>query len=937
MMFRIILFLFPFYIFAQAGSVSGRIVDVSTSEGLIGVNVMVKGTYYGAASGIDGQYFIQGISPGTYDIEASIIGFKVLLQTGIKVRPGQTTVLDFNMEETVLTLGEEVVVLGSKPLFDVDETASVARVTSEDIANKVVSSVEDILSEQVGVTTQDNEIHIRGGRIDESMFVVDGQSVKDPLSGYSGNLFVNPEAIQDLEIVTGGYNAEYGQAMSGVVNIRLKEGRDHFEGAFKYSSDNWGMDQETINHYSTDRIEFNLGGPDPIMELLLPKLGLDLPGAFSIFVNGYGKMYDSNLPTASKLYPHRYWSIPGMEEQAQDDLIQSMAPRENNDWHALYKLTWGLSPKKKLSLSYDISLNINQGYFMPRAFSSTYYPYRYQEILDNYNTITRETRLFNVNWTHTLSTRSFYEITMGRFLTLEHSAVQDLHWTEYTERLDLDPINYTVVDQDGNIAITYGDEFYDTGFAPEWYDVSSDNYRFDVDWTYRTQDRHKIKAGIENTLTEIQVLDIDEPWAGTSGFGANYDMYNAYTTFGAFYVQDRITFEGMTVNIGMRYDYWFPGKYVEEAINDPNTVIITDEARKKFEEETFDLFGYKGKGRFSPRFGISHPVTDNDVLYFYYGHFSQLPTFQYVYAKLNSVSQSTYQVFGNPNLNPKTTVQYELGIKHRFSEDQVLELKAYWKDMFDYETSQTITPSNPKYAHLSFNMYFNADYARARGVEMIIKSRVFKRWYVDLNFNYSIVTGKSSSPLDNLLVQAGALNEKPLGENYMSWDKPLQFFTNIYYNHPSNWGASMRLEFGSGRRYTRSILGTSEYEDGIRYVDGTPYYVGTRDDDNPYTYISEYTPKFFKMIGLDDVTGYSMVELKVYKTFNIAGLKYKLYLEVENVLDEEIPRRINPFTGRGYNPGEVLPYSMISYADPNYDPSRNGKPRTLELGIQVLF
>jgi len=234
-------------------------------------------------------------------------------------------------------------------------------------------------------------------------------------------------------------------------------------------------------------------------------------------------------------------------------------------------------------------------------------------------------------------------------------------------------------------------------------------------------------------------------------------------------------------------------------------------------------------------------------------------------------------------------------------------------------------------------MYFNADYARARGVEMIIKSRVFKRWYVDLNFNYSIVTGKSSSPLDNLLVQAGALNEKPLGENYMSWDKPLQFFTNIYYNHPSNWGASMRLEFGSGRRYTRSILGTSEYEDGIRYVDGTPYYVGTRDDDNPYTYISEYTPKFFKMIGLDDVTGYSMVELKVYKTFNIAGLKYKLYLEVENVLDEEIPRRINPFTGRGYNPGEVLPYSMISYADPNYDPSRNGKPRTLELGIQVLF
>ena len=135
------------------------------------------------------------------------------------------------------------------------------------------------------------------------------------------------------------------------------------------------------------------------------------------------------------------------------------------------------------------------------------------------------------------------------------------------------------------------------------------------------------------------MLDIDEPWTGSTGFGANYDAYKANTMFGALYFQDRITFEGMTVNLGMRYDYWIPGKYVEDAIYDLNTVIITDAAREKFHNETFNLLGYRAKGRFSPRFGISHPVTDNDVLYFYYGHFSQLPTFQYVYAKLQSTSQ----------------------------------------------------------------------------------------------------------------------------------------------------------------------------------------------------------------------------------------------------------------------------------------------------------
>ena len=901
-----------------AGSITGRITDSKAGAGLPGVNIMIKGTYYGTASDLEGRYRLIDIPPGSYDLEVSIIGYKIILRTGVLIRPDSTVTIDFKMEETVLSFGEDVVVMGKKPLFDVDETSSIARVRREDIETKVVSSVEDILSEQIGVTTQDNEIHIRGGRIDESIFVVDGFSVKDPLSGYSGNLFVNADAIEELEIITGGYNAEYGQAMSGVVNIKLKEGRDHYEGSIKYSSDRLMPD-----HFNTDRIEFNLGGPDLFFQTLPDMVGIDLPGRFSFFFNGYGKMYDGNLPVASKLYPHRYWSSPFFNDSVSDNIMSKLAGRENNDWHLLYKTTWEISAKKKVSFSYDASMNINQGYFMPRAFASTYFPYRYMNILDNYNTITRDTRLLNMNWTHTLSNRSFYELNVGRFTTMEHSAVQDLHWTEYQQRLDLEPINYNLddTDLDGNIFITYGDEFYDTGFAPEWYDLSSENTRMDIDWTIHTRSGHKLKTGFEHTITDIQVLDIDEPWSGSSGFGANYDYYNAKTYFGAFYLQDRIIFEGMTLNIGLRNDYWIPGRYVEDAINDTSSIIITEKARDIFQKETFDFpwFGnpYKMKARLSPRFGISHPITDNDVLYFYYGHFSQLPTFQYVYAKINSKAQSTYQVFGNPNLNPKTTVQYELGVKHRFSEDQVLELKAYWKDMFDYETSQTIRPSNPKYAHLSFNMYFNADYARARGIEAILKSRLLTNWYVDLNFNYSIVTGKSSSPLDNLLVQAGRLSEKPLGESYMSWDRPLHVFTNLSYSHPNNWGISARLEYESGRRYTRSI------QDTIIYVGDRAYYEGPREDDRPYAYISEIPSK--------------NIDIKLYRSIDIGELRLKTYLEIENVTDELIPRRINPFTGRGYGPGEIYGYYLANSPNPNLDPSRYRKPRSMEIGLQLIF
>ncbi|MBS00917.1 MAG: hypothetical protein CMG37_05820, partial [Candidatus Marinimicrobia bacterium] len=145
-MIRIIVLLI-FVMTNAYGQVTGRITSSETAEGLAGVNVMVKGTYYGSATDADGYYTISNINPGTYDIEASIIGYKVVLQTGIKIEIGQTVVLDFTMEETVLTIGEEVVVMGKKPLFDVDETSSMTRVTSDDIANKVVSSVEDILAE----------------------------------------------------------------------------------------------------------------------------------------------------------------------------------------------------------------------------------------------------------------------------------------------------------------------------------------------------------------------------------------------------------------------------------------------------------------------------------------------------------------------------------------------------------------------------------------------------------------------------------------------------------------------------------------------------------------------------------------------------------------------------------------------------------------------
>lgn len=93
---------------------TGKITDAKTGEPLPGVNVVIKGTYYGAASDINGNYIIRDLNPGTYNIDVSLIGYKLVQFTGVKVNPGERKVLNVKMEETVLTLGKEVVVIGEK-------------------------------------------------------------------------------------------------------------------------------------------------------------------------------------------------------------------------------------------------------------------------------------------------------------------------------------------------------------------------------------------------------------------------------------------------------------------------------------------------------------------------------------------------------------------------------------------------------------------------------------------------------------------------------------------------------------------------------------------------------------------------------------------------------------------------------------------------------
>ena len=899
------------FLFAQnqfKGKIEGVVTDINTGESLPGVNIVIKGTYMGAATDPNGRYVINNVSPGQFDIKVSMIGYKIQLKTGVKVIAGESLTINFELEESVLAFGQEVVVIGKRPLLEVDLTASEEHFTADEIENKIVENVNDIIAQQAGVVKSDNEIHIRGGRADESLYIVDGISIKDPLSGYGNTLYINSDAIKELKVITGGFNAEYGQAMSGVIDVVTKEGSQNFTGGITLKTDHFGFD--LIDNFNTQIVEFSFGGPELFTNYLLPAIGLKIPGQLSFFLSGYGNISDTYLTQASKLFPSRSG-------------LNTFAPRQENDWHILGKLSWKINPNQKLSISYDRSLNINQGFFRSYVISRNYYPYQYSKNLENYPTFTSEAILGNLSWMHTISSRTFYEITLGNFYNSTHSSVQNKHWTEYTERLDLAPIRY-LPGPGGDMIIRRGDGFYDYGDYGQWYDYYADTWTLKADITSQITQKHHVKAGIENDYTEMQVVDIIDPWVDSgAGYGRSYDIYHVFSDAGTFYIQDRITYEGMIVNIGLRYDYWFPGKFVQDAIDDPETIIISDAARKRFKDDTFEIFGYRGKGHLSPRIGISHPVTDRDVLYFHYGHFSQRPRGQYVYAKLKSTSAATYQLFGNPNLNPTTSVSYELGIKHKFNENLVAEFKAYYKDMFDYASAERISMENPRLGNISYLMYMNMDYARSKGIEIRIKQRYARYLTGTLNYTYAVSKGKSSKPTDNLLVQAGKISEKPLKENFLGWDRPfrltldLNFFVGenesfpiFGWKIPEQWGISTHWEIESGKRYTELIDIEQEIYDSA----------------NPYTKMAPY---------------WHQLDFRIYKYFDLMGMNFSFLIQVENALDAKIPRIINPYTGREYRPGDILTKSYTRDINPAPNPIENPSkyrwPRTVRFGLSMKF
>ncbi|MDE2995573.1 MAG: carboxypeptidase-like regulatory domain-containing protein, partial [Bacteroidota bacterium] len=158
--------------FAQ-GILAGRVLDAESGETLPGVNVIVVGTSRGAATDMDGRFEIPNLRAGEYSVRVSFIGFETKLFTEISIRDGETTQLDVELGVAVLSTEDEIVVIGEKPLVDVESSSSSTSISREQLELAPLRDVQQAVATQVGVVRDPTGLYIRGGRASETGFYVD--------------------------------------------------------------------------------------------------------------------------------------------------------------------------------------------------------------------------------------------------------------------------------------------------------------------------------------------------------------------------------------------------------------------------------------------------------------------------------------------------------------------------------------------------------------------------------------------------------------------------------------------------------------------------------------------------------------------------------------------------------------------------------------------
>ncbi len=887
------------------GKIAGKVIDADTREPLPGVNVVIHGTSMGAAADMNGDYFIINVPVGTYEVEARMIGYAPVTQTHVKVSADLTTTIDFLLKPTVIEV-EGVTVRAERPMILKDATATIHVIGGDQIARQPVHSFNDVVSQQAGVVNSaggasgtTDGLHLRGGRADEVAYMVDGMSVKDPISGQAGT-DINVTSFEEVSIITGGFNAEYGQAMSGVINLVTKEGRK-FEGLTRYGTDNLFTGNLDEGRH---RFEMSLGGPLPV----LPKAFYFLSG--EVYTRKESQSYEFPMSHTDR----EYYSTQG-------------------------KFTYKITPTMKLNLSGFLTRNQrgNYGFFvgLPALDSRSENDYKY--VPPEYRLSTfRKAYQFMGTLTHQINSSTFYEAKLGYFKTHEIRGHRDMevekdrNWWEDVEfrpwwyDVEGDYRDWNAPGWDAIDSITAeGDTIYyypygvpgvfRLGSAGYWDERESSYYGMKLDLTSQITPNHQIKFGIDGKLHNIsreqgQYIYTIETTDSITTAGDTvivvvpdkrdisealyFDVYTDETPREVTaYLQDKIEYPGFVVNAGCRVDYF-----------DANTWKFRDILVTRTPEGELDTTSIVPKFQISPRVGISFPITDRSVFHVAYGHFFQMSRMRWLYDGYNTPRRETrggWGLVGNPDLDAQKTIQYEIGISQQFTDDIVLSVTTFYKDLYNLIGCRLI-PSIPD----PYSAYVTEDYGNVKGLEIVLRKRATQ--YLSGHLAYSLQQARGTSSYEREAYYDYIANvpvDPYTGEDFVlpKIDYPLEFDQR----HTLNVALDFLIPDGAGP----DIGGVKPLQNLdlsmiTEMASGLPY----TERDHRNWLVAEPNAQRMPWIWTTN--------LKFVKDFRLLGLKLAFFGEVTNLFNRKNILNLFPNTGRTADNG--LLQDRTTYLDQTF-------------------
>jgi hypothetical protein len=928
---------------SKVATLNGIITDANNNKGLYPANVYLKGTMYGAQTDEDGKYQINNIPPGEYSVEVSSVGFERQLFTAYKFIADEKKELSISLSKLSVT-GREVKIIGEKPLIDVDNGKTQKNISRDVIDAAPVKNIQNILNSQTGVVQNAEGIHIRGGRTYETGFYIDGVSATDPLAGTGFGIDLGTNAMDNVEVTTGGIGVEYGDATAGVVNAETRAGKDKLELSYTHKQDNLGFNKKWNGYLNQSINELNLGG-----SIKIPKTAKKLR-VFTSFKN---------------IITDDYYHTPADQLKSSIYPDKNLSPRQDNRWAASLKLNYDFSPKKKLTFSYVKSLNINQDVNMLRITGNDVsftpgYQYPFAQMPDNANTYTHDTNLETLSWFQLLSKQFSYKLSISRLYVHLRADANGRPWRPDVVNSELNPASITSFPtttfnpNDSIVFVNSPSGFYNNnGIATLWHDHFVEEYTMNGSGTfYSKNSMNKITFGFQHKQQDMQWIDIYSPWVGApiqlnnGSYSQSYrlgdisDIWHVQPAKGAIYANEHFKYLGLIADAGIRTEYWFPGKFVDDAIANSSSPI-RDEVRANYLAHTIGIGDRRVKLRMLPKVSASFPIKENQVMYFNYGHTTVAPHPSYIYTGLDPyyADRSTLSKLGNPDINPEVDISYELGLKSQLTSNDALNIAAFWKDKYDFITAVSLPVKDVTGREVFRTIQINSDYARVRGLEAAYIKRI-KKWFEgQVSVSYSVATGQSSSSSDVLKDIISSGSRQAVKETYLAWDSPWDIKTYFLFTKNSKtgfWGkkylnkmsAYTELIYRSGRRYTPYIYSGDEPKTG------RPIWVVNSDPNAKFSKLG--TPSF-------------IMNMNFKKWWTIKKYQIAFTVELTNALNNRNAQVVNPVTGKAYKYGDAVP---TEWKDPMYNdprdarssllsqgenPSRYNEPRHLLLGVSFKF